>query len=56
MSFVGTDKDLTDGIANMDLGDEDEASPTNRTKGLKYMSQLVSAPSSFLICQVLTVI
>ncbi|TFY78082.1 hypothetical protein EWM64_g5931 [Hericium alpestre] len=39
-TFVGTDQDVTNGFAGMDIGDEDEDSPALRTKGLKYMSQL----------------
>ncbi len=32
---------MTDGMADMDLGDEDDSPETRRMKGLKYMSQLV---------------
>lgn len=32
---------MTDGLADMDIGDENSSPETQRTKGLKYMSQLV---------------
>ncbi|KAH9981743.1 MCM2/3/5 family-domain-containing protein [Russula compacta] len=39
--FVGpASGDVTDRIANMDIGDEDSDPETQRRKGLKYMSQL----------------
>jgi hypothetical protein len=41
-NFVGpTSGDVTDGIADMDIGDEDSDPESQRMKGLKYMSQLV---------------
>jgi hypothetical protein len=41
-NFVGpASSDVTDGIADMDIGDQDNDRETQRTKGLKYMSQLV---------------
>ncbi|KAI0320747.1 MCM2/3/5 family-domain-containing protein [Amylostereum chailletii] len=39
-TFVGVGGDFTDGIANMDIVDEDDDGPASRNKGLKYMSQL----------------
>ncbi|THH09436.1 hypothetical protein EW146_g8682 [Bondarzewia mesenterica] len=39
-TFVGVDQDVTHGIANMDIGDQDEDGPASRIRGLKYMSQL----------------
>lgn len=40
--FVGPpSSDVTDGMADMDIGDEDSDPETQRTRGLKYMSQLV---------------
>jgi hypothetical protein len=40
--FVGpASSDVTDGIADMDIGDQDSDPETQRIKGLKYMSQLV---------------
>jgi len=40
--FVGpASSDVTDGIADMDIGDQDNDPETQRMKGLKYMSQLV---------------
>ncbi|KAI9511111.1 MCM2/3/5 family-domain-containing protein [Russula earlei] len=40
-NFIGpANGDVTDGIADMDIGDEDNDPETQRTKGLKYMSQL----------------
>lgn len=39
-TFVG-EKDVTQGMANIGLGDEDDNIPM-RTKSLKYMYQLVS--------------
>ena len=42
-NFVGTASgdDVTDGIAGMDIGDDDGNLETQRIRGLKYMSQLV---------------
>jgi hypothetical protein len=34
---------VTDGMADMDIGNEDSSLETQRTKGLKYMSQFVRA-------------
>lgn len=40
--FVGpASGDVTDGMADMDIGDEDDSPEARRRKGLKYMSQLV---------------
>ncbi|KAI0293546.1 MCM-domain-containing protein [Russula brevipes] len=40
-NFVGpTSGDVTDGIADMDIGDEDRDPESQRMRGLKYMSQL----------------
>jgi hypothetical protein len=40
--FVGpASGDVTDGMADMDIGDEDDSPETQRMKGLKYISQLV---------------
>ncbi|KAI0032195.1 minichromosome maintenance protein mcm7p [Vararia minispora EC-137] len=39
-NFIGTSDGFEDGIANLDLGDEEEDGPTARLKGLKYMGQL----------------
>jgi hypothetical protein len=40
--FIGpASGDVTDGIADMDIEDEDSDPETQRMKGLKYMSQLV---------------
>ncbi|KAI9459439.1 MCM-domain-containing protein [Lactarius psammicola] len=41
-NFVGPSSgdDVTDGIADMDIGDDDGNPETQRRKGLKYMSQL----------------
>jgi hypothetical protein len=40
--FVGpASGDLTDGMADMDIEDQDVSPETQRMKGLKYMSQLV---------------
>jgi len=40
--FVGpASSDVTDGIADMDIGDQDSDPETERMRGLKYMSQLV---------------
>ncbi|KAI0042683.1 MCM-domain-containing protein [Auriscalpium vulgare] len=39
-TFVGTSQGLEDGIAGMDLMDDDEDLDAPRSKGLKYMSQL----------------
>jgi hypothetical protein len=40
--FVGpASTDVTDGIADMDIGDQDDDPETQRMKSLKYMSQLV---------------
>ena len=41
--FVGPSigDDVTDGIAEMDIGDDDGNLEAQRMKGLKYMSQLV---------------
>lgn len=48
--FVGpTSGDVTDGMADMDIGDEDDSPETQRRKGLKYMSQLVRV-SYVLLC------
>lgn len=42
-NFVGTASgdDVTDGIADMDIGDDDGNPEAQRMRGLKYMSQLV---------------
>ena len=41
-NFVGpASSDVTDGIADMDIRDRDSDPETQRTRGLKYMSQLV---------------
>ena len=41
--FVGSASgdDVTDGIAEMDIGDDDGNPEAQRTRGLKYISQLV---------------
>jgi hypothetical protein len=40
--FVGpASNDVADGMADMDIGDQDIDPETQRTRGLKYMSQLV---------------
>jgi hypothetical protein len=41
--FIGpaSGDDVIDGIAEMDIGDDDGNPEAQRTKGLKYMSQLV---------------
>ncbi len=50
--FVGpASGDVTDGMADMDIGDEDDSPETQRMKGLKYMSQLVRV-SYMLLCRV----
>ena len=47
--FVGpASGDVTDGIADMDIGDQDDSPETQRRKGLKYMSQLVRASYGLL--------
>jgi hypothetical protein len=41
-NFVGPgSSDVTDGMADMDIGDEGDSPESQRTKGLKYMSQFV---------------
>jgi hypothetical protein len=50
--FVGpASGDVTDGLADMDIGDQDDSPETQRMKGLKYMSQLVRV-SYVLLCPV----
>jgi hypothetical protein len=47
--FVGpASGDVTDGIAGMDIEDQDDSPETQRRKGLKYMSQLVRVSYVFL--------
>lgn len=50
--FVGpASGDVTDGMADMDIGDRDDSPETQRRKGLKYMLQLVRV-GHVLLCLV----
>jgi hypothetical protein len=40
-NFVGTSGGFEDGIANLDIGEDEEDGPATRLKGMKYMYQLV---------------
>jgi DNA replication licensing factor MCM7 len=52
--FVGpASGDVTDGMADMDIGDQDIDAEAQRTRGLKYMSQLVRVNHSYLFQPVL---